>query len=177
MDLAVVAGCGLVLPWLLLAGGGGAAGVGASEALAASSLSMAAGLLLTHPRARDWAAASRVALAGAVVGPVGWFAALVLLGAGVSPETVWLSLLMSNLTVVGALSRSGEAMESWLEQVWSRSSSVPRPVYAALLGLWLGAIPLPLDWDQAWQVYPLPSYVLATTLWLISASFSSTKPL
>ncbi|KAH9259105.1 hypothetical protein BASA81_002725 [Batrachochytrium salamandrivorans] len=172
MELAVVAGCGLLLPWLLTVTGG-------NGALAASSLSMTAGLLVTHPQARDWISASHVALTGVIVGPIGWFATLVLLSAEVNVETLWLSLLMSNLTVTGALSRNDGKIggaRGWLEQVWSRSSSVPRPVYAALLGLWLGAIPLPLDWDQAWQVYPLPSYVLATALWLLSSFLSSAPP-
>lgn len=27
--------------------------------------------------------------------------------------------------------------------------------YGALAGAWLGAIPIPLDWDRAWQAWPL----------------------
>ncbi|WVQ79352.1 hypothetical protein IAT38_001449 [Cryptococcus sp. DSM 104549] len=46
------------------------------------------------------------------------------------------------------------------------------PPVGALLGAWLGALPIPLDWDRPWQSYPL-TIAFASILGFIFGGFAS----
>ena len=62
--------------------------------------------------------------------------------------------------------RGGERLHRWL--VW--------PARTTVLGCWLAAIVLPLDWDRPWQQWPVPCVygaLLGYALGLALAALSS----
>jgi len=44
--------------------------------------------------------------------------------------------------------------------------------YGACLGAWLGVIPIPLDWDQPWQAWPITVYYGSTIGWIVGTAVS-----
>ena len=40
-----------------------------------------------------------------------------------------------------------------------RTPSIHIPALGALIGAWLGVLPIPLDWDRPWQAWPIPCVV------------------
>lgn len=53
------------------------------------------------------------------------------------------------------------------------------PVIGALVGSWIGAIPIALDWDRPWQAWPLTpaygavaGYMVATLMAFMAASIN-----
>ncbi|SCZ98823.1 BZ3500_MvSof-1268-A1-R1_Chr3-1g05643 [Microbotryum saponariae] len=82
------------------------------------------------------------------------------------PETFLLSLLVSILAFLPLAITFGQPHPKKPERfVWLRlfSSLSPQtdleialllPALGALAGAWLGAVPMPLDWDRAWQKWP-----------------------
>ena len=91
-------------------------------------------------------------------------------------ETGTFCVLLTLLTAYPALLMLGPSPSS-LSKVWSSHSDSPLPSSLlltwvfSLLGAWLGAVPIPLDWDRDWQVWPIPcsigavaGHVLGTVL-------------
>ncbi|KAK3266236.1 hypothetical protein CYMTET_25125, partial [Cymbomonas tetramitiformis] len=79
--------------------------------------------------------------------------------------------------------------EAWI-RLFARSSpeSLPEiavciPGHGAILGAWLGAWVIPLDWDRPWQVWPnscvmgaIYGYAVASVLsCIVSALYSNNK--
>ena len=76
-------------------------------------------------------------------------------------ETGSFCLLLSLVTVYPVLLVLGPSTSS-LTRVWAASLDSAHSVsflhtvgVASLLGAWLGAVPIPLDWDRDWQVWPV----------------------
>ncbi|XP_022095668.1 phosphatidylinositol-glycan biosynthesis class F protein-like [Acanthaster planci] len=90
---------------------------------------------------------------------------IVLFGAAVQEvveETFILAVLLSTLSTLPCLCVLGTNGE-----VWNRFTAQRRPhpgletciqygAVASLLGAWMGAFTIPLDWDRPWQVWPVP---------------------
>ncbi|KDE07315.1 hypothetical protein MVLG_02360 [Microbotryum lychnidis-dioicae p1A1 Lamole] len=82
------------------------------------------------------------------------------------PETFLLSLLVSILAFLPLAITFGQphpkkpARFVWLRLLSSLSPQTDLeialllPALGALAGAWLGAVPIPLDWDRAWQKWP-----------------------
>lgn len=49
------------------------------------------------------------------------------------------------------------------------------PALATVLGAWIGAIPIPLDWDRPWQVWPISCTYGAIGGYLIGLFFAFMK--
>ncbi|GAA6012696.1 hypothetical protein JCM11491_002533 [Sporobolomyces phaffii] len=111
------------------------------------------------------------ALATTLVGALVFHVCAVLLGAPLTsnvPETALLSLLVSVLAVLPlaiAVPPILAPTSSTDRYVWLRffSSVSPNddlelallaPALGAIVGCWLGAVPIPLDWDRPWQAWP-----------------------
>ena len=76
-------------------------------------------------------------------------------------ETGRFCLLLTLLTVYPVLLVLGPSTSA-VSRVWASSSDSSHSVsclhtvgVATLLGAWLGAVPIPLDWDRDWQVWPI----------------------
>ena len=74
-------------------------------------------------------------------------------------ETGSFCLLLTLLTVYPCLLVHGTHVSA-LTRVWTGSvTSVTCPLHTTclytFLGAWLGAVPIPLDWDRDWQVWPI----------------------
>lgn len=88
------------------------------------------------------------------------FAVLVLLGSPISThliETGLLALVLSTLTIQPLLTVHGFNSEFWFDLISMRlkPTELVCSSWFALLGAWLGVIPLALDWDRPWQAYPV----------------------
>ncbi|KAG7096029.1 hypothetical protein E1B28_006710 [Marasmius oreades] len=114
---------------------------------------------------------------------------LVMLGAPVSthiPQTYFLALLLSILIlftpafVFGLPSLSSNTEALLIRLTWVRlfsEFSIRTPVERAILypalgtvvGCWLGAIPIALDWDRPWQAWPLPPLFGAVLGYIVSS--------
>jgi phosphatidylinositol glycan class F len=135
-------------------------------------------------RAKIWKWVNRVGviLLSVLVLHVG----IILFGAPViesTQETFHLSSLLACASVLPCVCVIGPSFDSWLT-VWtshSKSQDYARE-YASLLtaicsiiGTWIGAFPIPLDWDRDWQVWPISCLVgtlLGHCVGLIAASLS-----
>lgn len=73
------------------------------------------------------------------------------------PHTLLLALHTSLLTTLPLIYVHGLDAQKWRE-IASLSVSVDGVFGAALgtlLGAWVGAVPIPLDWDREWQKWPV----------------------
>ncbi len=87
---------------------------------------------------------------------LGWAAALaaaILLGAPFSAATASWGVLQAAAAVMPAL---------WTDAVSGGHLHWAWPCALSACGSWLGAIAAPLDWDEPWQPWPVPSSVLCT---------------
>lgn len=79
-------------------------------------------------------------------------------------QTASLAIMLTVLTVVPSCLTIGyeETVELLLNiSTYSGdllSNIVKNNICFTLLGAWLGAIVIPLDWDRPWQVWPVPCY-------------------
>ncbi|KAJ3831781.1 GPI biosynthesis protein family Pig-F-domain-containing protein [Lentinula raphanica] len=88
------------------------------------------------------------------------------------PHTYLLSLILAILTVVppayifGIPSLNSDTESLLVRFTWIRmfpefrinnpiERAIVYPAFGAILGSWLGAIPIALDWDRPWQAWPL----------------------
>ncbi|OAD56239.1 Phosphatidylinositol-glycan biosynthesis class F protein [Eufriesea mexicana] len=77
-------------------------------------------------------------------------------------ETTMLTATLTTLTFVPASLHLG--VDGALEIITGAQSqkgnvlvdAIKTNIQATLLGTWLGAIVIPLDWDRPWQVWPIP---------------------
>ncbi|CEL54890.1 Glycosylphosphatidylinositol anchor biosynthesis protein 11 OS=Yarrowia lipolytica (strain CLIB 122 / E 150) GN=GPI11 PE=3 SV=1 [Rhizoctonia solani AG-1 IB] len=121
------------------------------------------------------------------------FALLVLFGAPLNSHlisTAFLAILLSILTVwtpaytFGLPSLTSQSLKAEEQrQKWiglfvefSARSPVDRaivfPAIGAIVGCWLGVLPMPLDWDRPWQAWPLTSAYMAVIGHLIGSGVS-----
>ncbi|KAJ1301088.1 hypothetical protein OPQ81_003506 [Rhizoctonia solani] len=110
------------------------------------------------------------------------FTLLVLFGAPMNSHfipTAFLAILLSILTVwtpaytfglpsiTSQTLKAEERRQKWISLFieFSARSPVDRavafPAIGAVLGCWLGVLPMPLDWDRPWQAWPLTSAYMA----------------
>ena len=93
-----------------------------------------------------------------------YFTVAVLFGAEIftkHEETLMLSILMCILTILPACLNLGANSVLTLlfgqkpvnDVLWT---SLLKNVQITLLGVWLGAFVIPLDWDRPWQEWPIP---------------------
>ena len=126
------------------------------------------------------------AVAGLVGGTLFFHVWAVLFGAPAT-ELVWRTVLwsamLSSLTALPAACALGSSLEQWRRLfVEGRHHSTYEAelkmcTWGAVLGAWLGAIPMPLDWDRAWQAWPLTcvyGVLGGHTLGLLAAALFST---
>ncbi|XP_048391781.1 phosphatidylinositol-glycan biosynthesis class F protein isoform X1 [Stegostoma tigrinum] len=84
-------------------------------------------------------------------------------------ETFMFAVLLSTFTTLRCLCMLGPNVQAWIRvftkngamSVWDTSLQIT--TICSLFGAWLGAIPIPLDWDRPWQVWPI-SCTLGATL-------------
>ncbi|XP_076960927.1 uncharacterized protein LOC143637417 isoform X1 [Bidens hawaiensis] len=98
---------------------------------------------------------------GAVVNALGAIALGAPVGTQYFLRTLNWSLLMSAFTFVPAASVYGS---SWadLHRIYAQTKLIGfidymicMPAYGAVIGGWFGAWPMPLDWERAWQEWPI----------------------
>ncbi|CAN0922805.1 Phosphatidylinositol-glycan biosynthesis class F protein [Linum grandiflorum] len=76
-------------------------------------------------------------------------------------RTINWSLLMSSLTVVPVASVFGSSWTDWQRLLactkpnGSLEYMLCIPAHGAVIGAWLGAWPMPLDWERPWQEWPI----------------------
>ncbi|KAK5973725.1 DNA-directed RNA polymerase subunit [Trichostrongylus colubriformis] len=96
-----------------------------------------------------------------------YYVLCVLLGAPVFSEfystsalSLWLALL-TGLPISFVYRSASQIREFLFEGRCSTHSelSAHRAILGAVIGAWLGAFVIPLDWDRWWQRYPLPNFV------------------
>ncbi|QRV84892.1 GPI biosynthesis family Pig-F protein [Ceratobasidium sp. AG-Ba] len=104
-------------------------------------------------------------------------------------STSFLALLMAVLTVWTPAFTFGlpgfsstlvdqERRQRWIDTFveFSVRSPVDRavvfPALGAIIGCWLGALPMPLDWDRPWQAWPLTSAYMAVVGHVVGAGTS-----
>ncbi|XP_068236270.1 phosphatidylinositol-glycan biosynthesis class F protein [Palaemon carinicauda] len=94
-------------------------------------------------------------------------------------ETLTFSILLASLALIRPLVTLGpKAFQILLERLnWEEELDLQ--CIAVFLGAWLGALPIPLDWDTPWQVWPLTCCIgailgeLITSVYLLSGLFVS----
>uniref|UniRef100_A0A3B4F2L7 Phosphatidylinositol glycan anchor biosynthesis class F n=1 Tax=Pundamilia nyererei TaxID=303518 RepID=A0A3B4F2L7_9CICH len=76
-------------------------------------------------------------------------------------ETFSLAVLLTSLTTLRCLCVLGPNIQAWIRvfsrhgamSVWDTCLQIT--VACTLIGAWVGAFPIPLDWDRPWQVWPV----------------------
>ncbi|KAJ1326565.1 GPI ethanolamine phosphate transferase 2/3 subunit F [Microdochium nivale] len=101
-----------------------------------------------------------VALVISAAAALALHALLVLFGAPLFayvPHTLLCSAHLSLLAFFPLLYTRGVSGESWLEILGARAplDEVFGGLAGAAAGAWLGAVPIPLDWDREWQKWPV----------------------
>ncbi|XP_069464541.1 phosphatidylinositol-glycan biosynthesis class F protein [Ambystoma mexicanum] len=83
-------------------------------------------------------------------------------------ETFSFAVLLSTFTTLRCLCMLGPNFPAWI-RVFSRNgamsiwdSSLQITTVCSVIGAWLGAFPIPLDWDRPWQVWPISCSLGAT---------------
>ncbi|XP_072793879.1 phosphatidylinositol-glycan biosynthesis class F protein isoform X2 [Vicugna pacos] len=78
-------------------------------------------------------------------------------------ETFSLAVLLSTFTTVPCLCLLGPNFKAWL-RVFSRNgatsiweNSLQITTISSIVGTWLGAFPIPLDWGRPWQIHAIKS--------------------
>ncbi|XP_021378710.1 phosphatidylinositol-glycan biosynthesis class F protein-like [Mizuhopecten yessoensis] len=99
-----------------------------------------------------------------ILGSIGYHCIAVLFGApfiNSVAETFHFALLLTVTTVFPSLCVLGINFSNWVRVYAQNSPDVGAEsiLYCAsvgsILGAWLGALPIPLDWDRPWQVWPV----------------------
>ncbi|CAD7677385.1 unnamed protein product [Nyctereutes procyonoides] len=83
-------------------------------------------------------------------------------------ETFLFAVILSTFTTVPCLCLLGPNIKAWL-RVFSRNgvtsiweNSLQITTISSFIGTWLGAFPIPLDWERPWQVWPISCTLGAT---------------
>ncbi|KAL7622916.1 Glycosylphosphatidylinositol (GPI) anchor assembly protein [Parahypoxylon ruwenzoriense] len=101
-----------------------------------------------------------VALILSAIGALALHVLLVLFGAPFLTHVSHTFLCALHLAVLGLfplLYTRGVSNKEWLE-IWSSSAPLDEAfggLMGACVGAWLGAVPIPLDWDREWQKWPV----------------------
>ncbi|XP_050382754.1 uncharacterized protein C1450.15 [Argentina anserina] len=115
-------------------------------------------------RCSYWKAVGRGVLglpAGAVVNALGAIALGAPVGIQYLPKTINWSLMMSLFTIVPAASVFGSSWTDWQRLFACTKPNDPvdymicLPAHGVVIGAWLGAWPVPLDWERPWQEWPI----------------------
>ncbi|XP_076855821.1 phosphatidylinositol-glycan biosynthesis class F protein [Brachyhypopomus gauderio] len=83
-------------------------------------------------------------------------------------ETFSLAILLSTLTTLRCLCILGPNVQAWIRvfsrdgamSVWDTSLQITSG--CSVVGAWVGAFPIPLDWDRPWQAWPISCSLGAT---------------
>ncbi|XP_042531487.1 phosphatidylinositol-glycan biosynthesis class F protein [Dipodomys spectabilis] len=83
-------------------------------------------------------------------------------------ETFSFAVILSTFTVVPCLCLLGPNLKAWLRvfskngvnSIWENSLQIT--TISSFVGAWLGAFPIPLDWERPWQVWPISCTLGAT---------------
>ncbi|KAL8585159.1 hypothetical protein ACOMHN_013174 [Nucella lapillus] len=103
-------------------------------------------------------------LSGIIFACIFFHVLAILFGAPVlesSRETFHFAMLMTSVVAVPAFCVLGADGDRWTTVFGlGRPALGPETVIyvtsiTSLLGAWLGAVPIPLDWDRPWQVWPV----------------------
>ncbi|KAK6182128.1 hypothetical protein SNE40_009883 [Patella caerulea] len=76
-------------------------------------------------------------------------------------ETFHLAILLTVTTVLPCCLALGTDIGNWVQVFVLNSYEVGGPLICyitsimAVLGAWVGAFPIPLDWDRPWQIWPI----------------------
>ncbi|KAG7398306.1 hypothetical protein PHYBOEH_011301 [Phytophthora boehmeriae] len=129
-----------------------------------------AGVLLASDlfllRTKDQAALKHVAhgILGLLVGIPVFHVTIVMFGAPIVElwmQTLLLAVLMSSCTTMSLAMHFGCAPRKWLDLLLELRVNDREELYlvcsaiGAMLGAYIGALPIPLDWDRPWQQWPL----------------------
>ncbi|CAI5730198.1 unnamed protein product [Hyaloperonospora brassicae] len=134
-------------------------------AVATSSLVSSALMLRCH-HDRQWLLRAHLSagLRGLIVGAMAFHVTLVLFGAPVVdlwPQTLLLAVLLSSLTTMPLALHLTWAPQKWRTLLLELRVTTVLELYlvcssiGAALGAYVGAFPIPLDWDRPWQQWPL----------------------
>ncbi|KAK3757863.1 hypothetical protein RRG08_014419 [Elysia crispata] len=96
-------------------------------------------------------------------------------------QTYHFAVLLSSQVCLPFLLFLGLDLDAWLRVFTDNSSECIDPleqlVYytsiCSLLGGWLGAVPIPLDWDRPWQVWPISCVIGALLGYAVGLLLSS----
>lgn len=129
---------------------------------------------------RSWARhlkeAFKFTIAAFIISAV-YYIAIILFGAPIfthHEETTMLTITLTTLTFVPACIHLGvdAALDlitgTPLQKGTVLQDTVKMNIQAALLGTWLGAIVIPLDWDRPWQAWPIPCVIGALLGYMIA---------
>ncbi|XP_034938491.1 phosphatidylinositol-glycan biosynthesis class F protein [Chelonus insularis] len=106
-----------------------------------------------------------------------YYGAIVLFGAPLSThheETTMLTIVLSTLTFIPPCLHLGvETALAVLTGAQSANGNIiveamGRNINYTLLGTWLGAIVIPLDWDRPWQIWPIPCGIGALVGYMVA---------
>lgn len=83
-------------------------------------------------------------------------------------ETFLFAVLLSSFTTSRCLCILGPNFHAWIRvfskdgamSMWDHSLQIT--TLCSIVGAWLGAFPIPLDWDRPWQVWPVSCSLGAT---------------
>ncbi|XP_039101848.1 phosphatidylinositol-glycan biosynthesis class F protein isoform X1 [Hyaena hyaena] len=86
-------------------------------------------------------------------------------------ETFLFAVILSTFTTIPCLCLLGPNIKAWL-RVFSRNgvtsiweNSLQITTISSFIGTWLGAFPIPLDWERPWQGCHVPVTVTWETYW------------
>ncbi|XP_021499251.1 phosphatidylinositol-glycan biosynthesis class F protein isoform X1 [Meriones unguiculatus] len=93
-------------------------------------------------------------------------------------ETFLFAVILSTFTTVPCLCLLGPNLRAWL-RVFSRNgvtsiweNSLQITTISSFIGAWLGAFPIPLDWERPWQVWPISCTLGATSGYMAGLAIS-----
>ncbi|XP_024066461.1 phosphatidylinositol-glycan biosynthesis class F protein [Terrapene carolina triunguis] len=83
-------------------------------------------------------------------------------------ETFLFAVLLSTFTTLHCLCMLGPNIQAWIRvfskngamSIWDNSLQIT--TMCSIVGAWLGAFPIPLDWDRPWQIWPISCSLGAT---------------
>lgn len=95
-------------------------------------------------------------------------------------ETFHFAMLLTVLVCLPNCIFCGSNLNSWFSMFTSNSSSgLETVVYftsvCSILGAWLGAVPIPLDWDRPWQEWPISCVIGAVSGYCLGLLMAAVK--
>lgn len=98
------------------------------------------------------------------------YLASILMGAPVFTDvfrTLGFSVYLVSIGFLPMIVRSEGNLRKIYEEIFTRDlssadSKAKKLAWGTLIGAWLGAIPIPLDWDRWWQRWPITCLVSST---------------